>query len=111
MSATYASHSFHERGSVGRDIPGWSKKFVVVTTIVPGGSPVVQTIAVDVQKLVMPIQCTASQMTALEGDCDGATHSLVWSGGTHTCLLEEVAPRIEAKPGVDLYQSVLTFLK
>ena len=109
--STYNSHTFSERGDAGKNIPGWSKKFVTVVTIVPGGSPVVQTIAVDVQRLVMPIQCTSAQMTAIEGDIDGATHSLVWSGGTHTCLLEEMAPRIEVKPGEDLYQSVLTFLE
>jgi hypothetical protein len=111
MSATYNSHTFHERGSVGLSNPGWGKKFITAVKIIPGGSPVVQSIASDVQRLAMPIQGTASELAALEGDADGDTHSLAWSGGTDTCLLEEMAPRVEVMPGVDLYQSVLTFIK
>jgi hypothetical protein len=42
---------------------------------------------------------------------DGSTHSLVIASGTYTALLEELSPRIEVKPGTDLYQRTATFLK
>lgn len=111
MSTTYNGHSFHEAGSNGLNVPSWPKKYVTVTKIIPGGTPVVQVIGLDAPKLVMPIQGTASQMSALEGDMDGSTHSLVIASGTYTALLEELSPRIEVKPGTDLYQRTATFIK
>ena len=109
--STYNSHSFSERGENGKNIPRWSKKRVSATKIVPAGTPVVQDIGADVQRLVMPVQGTESQINALYGDCDGSTHTLSWSGGTDTAKLDEIAPMVEVRPGENVFQTVLTFLK
>jgi hypothetical protein len=111
MATTYNGHAFKESGSAGANVPSWPKKWLTITKIIPGGTPVVQSIGADVPRLVMPIQGTASQMSAIEGDMDGSTHSLVIASGTYTALLEELSPRIEVKPGTDLYQRTATFLK
>jgi len=109
--ATFNSHSFSERGDTGKNVPGWDKKFTTVELIVPGGSPVIHSIGVNARRLAMPIQGTNSQLDSLEGDIDGSTHSLVWSDGTDTCLLEAMDTRIEIKSGHDVYQTVLHFIK
>lgn len=109
--SSYNSHSFSERGQTGTQIPRWAKKRNTVTKIIPGGTPVVQDIGAEPQQLVMPIQGTESQLNALYADCDGATHTLSWSGGSDTCLLTDIAPMTEVRPGKDIFQTVLTFLK
>lgn len=111
MSASLGGHAFFERGNAGYDAPGFDRKYVTVTKIIPNGSPVVQSIGADVARLAMPIRCTAAQLSALYGDVDGDTHTLTWSGGSDSVLLESIATPTEVKPGVDMYNSVLSFIK
>lgn len=109
--ASYAGDNFEERGSAGYDSPGFDKKHITVTKIIPGGSPVVQSIGADVSRLAMPIRCSAAELAALKGDVDGSAHTLVWSGGSDSALLESVGTPTEVKPGEDYYFAVLSFIK
>jgi len=111
MSASFASHDFKERGSTGNDNPGWNSKFVLVEKIIPGGSPVIQKIGAQAQRLAMPIRCTAAQLATLYGDNDGDTHTLVWSGGSDTAILESIDTPTEVRPGQDYYFAMLNFIK
>lgn len=109
--ASYASHGFKERGSSGRDVPGFDAKYTTAVKIIPNGSPVVQAIGADVQRLAMPIRCSASELAALYGDCDGSAHTLVWSGGSDSALLESVGSPTEVMPGYDYFFATLSFIK
>jgi hypothetical protein len=111
MSASFASHTFKERGSSGMNNPGWDRKMNSVVKIIPNGSPVVQWIGIDVQRLAMPISCTASELSILYSDVEADTHSLVWSGGTDDACLESIDTPLEVMPGHDLYVTVLHFIK
>ena len=52
------------------------------------------------------IRCTAAELTALQGDVDGSTHSLVLPTGTVTALLLGVV-QARKEVGADIYQAVL----
>lgn len=111
MSASFNDHTFFERGSGGREIPGWDKKWITVTKIIPGGSPVVQAIAADVQRMAMPIRCTGSELGDLYDDIDGSAHDLDWSDGSDSALLESISGRSEVMPGNDVFFAVLNFIR
>lgn len=111
MSAAFNGHSFYERGSSGREIPGWEKKWITVVKIIPNGSPVVQAIGADVQRMAMPIRCTHDELADLYDDIDGDTHDLDWSDGSDSALLESITGRSEVMPGNDVYFAVLNLIR
>jgi hypothetical protein len=112
MSASYDGTDFYERGAnAGLNIPRWESKFNFATKIIPNGSPVVQKIGVDAQRLAMPIRCTASQLGSLESSCDGSSHTLSWSGGSDSAVLESITGAQEVKPGVDMFFATLNFIR
>lgn len=111
MSASFAGTSFHERGDGGLNIPRWESKYNLAVKIIPNGYPVVQNIGRDVQRLSMPIRCTASQLGGLEGAIDGSSHSLSWSGGSDSAVLESIGGVQEVKPDSDVFFATLSFIR
>lgn len=111
MSASFGGDVFFEAGSGGYAVPRFDKKHLTAVKIIPNGSPVVQSIGADIQRLAMPIRCTASQLSALYGDVDGSAHTLVWSGGSTSAYLESVGTPTEVKPGEDVFFATLNFIK
>jgi hypothetical protein len=111
MAASFNSVSFYERGDAGLSIPRWEKKFNFATKIIPNGTPVVQKIGRDVARLSMPIRCTASQLGSLESSMDGSSHTLSWSGGSDSAVLEAIGGVQEVKPDADVFFATLSFIQ
>jgi len=112
MSASFNSVSFYERGGDnGLNVPRWDAKYNLVTKIIPGGDPVIQRIGHDVQRLAMPIRCTATELGSLEDSADGSSHTLTWSGGSDSAVLESIGTPLEVKPGVDMFFATLNFIR
>ena len=109
--ASYNGHNLLERGDAGYSIPGWDRGFVLAEKLIPNGDPVIQAIGAKAPRLSMPIRCTAAELSALRGDCDGSAHTLVWSGGSDSAILESVGTPLEVRPGVDLYFTTLNLIK
>ncbi len=111
-TANFNSRFFHERGDTGKNHPQWGITRLFVLKKIPGGDlNVIQNIGNDVQRLAMPIQCTGTVLGQLIGDI-GATAALHnWSGADTNAYLYDIDPPIEVKPGTDLYQTVLHFIK
>jgi hypothetical protein len=111
MSASFNSVSFYERGDAGLNVPRWEKKFNFATKIIPNGTPVVQKIGVDAQRLSMPIRCTESQLDSLYSSIDGSSHTLSWSGGSDSAVLEAIGSVQEVKPDSDVFFATLSFIQ
>jgi len=109
---TFGGHSFLERGNDnGYSVPGWERGFVLAEKLIPNGEPVIQSIGAKAARMSMPIRVSASELAALVGDCDGDVHTLVWSGGSDSAILESIGTPLEVRPGVDLYFATLNLIK
>lgn len=111
MPASFSGTSFYERGESGLSIPRWEKKFNFATKIIPNGTPVVQKIGADAQRMSMPIRCTESQLSSLYGSIDGSSHTLSWSGGSDSAVLESIGSVQEVKPDADVFFATLSFIQ
>jgi len=110
--SSFDGKTFQERGEQGKNSPSWDDNDIIVIKKVPGGDlNVIQRIGADVQRLAMPISCTAAEYADLRS-VRGTTGSLAdWSDDDTDAFLEKIAPRIEVKPGEDLYWTTLHFIK
>lgn len=111
MPSSFAGHTFYERGDAGLNVPFFDAKFSLAVKIIPNGSPVVQAIGRDVQRLAMPIRCDVNELADLFGDIDGDAHTLEWTNGPDSAILESIDTPLEVKPDANVFFTTLHFIR
>ncbi len=109
--ASFDGNTFEEAGSGGYSVPGFDAPYLFVVKKLAGSDDnVIQKIGADVQRLAMPVRCTAAELSALQG-ARGDTGTLDWSGGSDSVFLANVGTPVEVRPGEDVYFVTLSFMK
>ena len=108
--ASFDGAGFAERGSGGQSFPVWNKKTLLSIKPLPNGTPLVQDIGMDVQRLALIVKASGAELAALY-DKVFASGSLVYGWETHDAFLESIESVVEVKGGADVYYATLNLVR
>ncbi len=106
-AGSFNSHDFLESFEGGNSSPEGDVTLSHTMYHIPGGN---DNVMIDTGKLHqtadIAIVCTASELSALQGDVSSSTHTLVWHVGSTTArLVGVIGARKES--GADVYRATL----
>ena len=107
---SFDSASFAERGNGGQSFPVWNKKTILSIKPLPNGTPFLQDIGMDVQRLALVVKVSGAELSALY-DKVFASGSLVYGWETHDAFLESIDGVVEVKGGADVYFATLNLVR
>lgn len=108
--ASFAGINMGERGNGGSTFPVWTKKMLVAVKLRPNGTPVMQEIGMDVERLAFVARVTAAELVALY-DQVLESGSLVFGWETHDAFLESIEGVSEVVANKDTYFATLNFIR
>ena len=109
--ASFNSHSFKELLDGGSSFSAPEGDTTINYTVyhIPGGGTnVMVNLGANEQNFELPFSCTASQLSALQGDV-GSSHTLVWHKGSTTAVLVGVN-QVKKHTILDYYRGTLKFV-